>query len=155
MRIRTILLTLATLFVVAVVCVAADDPFTGTWKANEAKSHMPPGVRKDTTCVYSIVGDTLEVTCDGIKPSGERSRLIWKGKLDGKDYPLTGGAPTNAGSFTRIDDRTIWEIDKLDGKIISTAAMVLSADGKSRTVMRTSTDANGNMLTNLRVYDKQ
>jgi hypothetical protein len=156
MKKRTIALALATLFAVAVVCVAADDPFTGTWKVNEAKTHIPPGERKDTTDVYSIVGDTLEVTADGINPNGERSRLIWKGKLDGKDYPMTGTTFINAlTSFTRIDDRTIWEIDKHDGKVISTAVMVVSADGKSRTVMRTSTGANGNVLTSIRVYDKQ
>src|SRR5713226_5820984 len=42
MKTRTILLTLATLFVAAVVCFAADAQI-GTWKLNEAKSKLAPG----------------------------------------------------------------------------------------------------------------
>ena len=45
MKIRTILLTLATLLAGVAVCFAADVN-TGTWKLNEAKSKVAPEPRR-------------------------------------------------------------------------------------------------------------
>jgi len=37
----------------------------GTWKLNEAKSKLAPGVPKNTTVVYEAAGDNVKVTVDG------------------------------------------------------------------------------------------
>jgi hypothetical protein len=44
---------------------------------------------------------------------------------------------------------------KKDGKEVLVAHIVLSADGKTRTVTTTSTDAAGKKHTGTAVYDKQ
>jgi hypothetical protein len=59
------------------------------------------------------------------------------------------------GSYTKVDDRTLDLTVKKDGKIIDTVRMVLSADGKSRTVTVTGTTPKGKKFTNVVVYDKQ
>jgi hypothetical protein len=51
MKTRTIVLTLALCFIGAAVCFA-QSPFMGTWKLNEAKSTLAPGMPKNNTVVY-------------------------------------------------------------------------------------------------------
>jgi hypothetical protein len=44
---------------------------------------------------------------------------------------------------------------KKDGKTVLSGSVVVSADGKSRTVTVTSTDAQGKKAKSVAVYDKQ
>jgi hypothetical protein len=44
---------------------------------------------------------------------------------------------------------------KKDGKVTATGRVVVSADGKSRTVTTSGTDAEGKKFKNTVVYDKQ
>ena len=64
MKARAIVMTLALGLVGAAVCFAADG-FLGTWKLNEAKSKLAPGTAKNSTVVYSTMGDNMMVTIDG------------------------------------------------------------------------------------------
>src|SRR6266498_4250825 len=80
MKTRTILLTLALCFVGAAVCFA-QDPNIGTWKLNEAKSHMPPQLSKNSTVVFEAVGDNVKVTMDGIDKDGKPIHSEWTGKF--------------------------------------------------------------------------
>ena len=58
-------------------------------------------------------------------------------------------------SVTKIDDRTYGFNGKKGGKITISGRIVLAADGKSRTVTTTGTDAKGNKVKSTSVYDKQ
>ncbi|HEX8800867.1 MAG TPA: hypothetical protein VF772_19755, partial [Terriglobales bacterium] len=70
MRTRSIVLILAA-SAVAVALSAADNPWMGTWKLNEAKSKIPVGAGKNTTVVYSPAGDKTKVTTDGVDGLGK------------------------------------------------------------------------------------
>jgi hypothetical protein len=144
---------LLSLFVVA-VCFAADG-FIGTWKLNEAKSKLGPGVPKNDTVVYEAAGDSVKVTISGVGADGKPNHTEWTGKYDGKDYPVTGSAAEDARSVKKIDDHTLHVEVKKGGKVVLTAHVVLSADGKTRTVTTTATDANGKKVTGTAVYDKE
>ena len=50
---------------------------------------------------------------------------------------------------------TLSAVDKKGGKVINTARVTVSADGKSRTVTVHATDAKGMKTTIVAVYDKQ
>lgn len=154
MRARAGLLTLALCLVTAAAAYAAD-PFTGTWKLNEAKSKIPTGATKNTTVVYESVGDSVKVTIDGVDKDGKATHNEWTGKYDGKDYPVTGNPAEDSRAITKIDEHTLAGSIKKDGKVTITARIVVSADGKTRTVTTHSTDAKGNKLTAVSVYDKQ
>jgi flavin-dependent dehydrogenase len=54
-----------------------------------------------------------------------------------------------------VDDRTLELTAKKDGKVTLTGRIVVAADGKSRTVSTTATDAKGKKVKNTAVYDKQ
>ena len=155
MKMRTILLTLLLCFVGAAVCIAADDAFLGTWKLNEAKSKFSPGTPKNTTVVYEAAGDSMKVTIDGTDADGKPTHNEWTGKFDGKDYPVTGDSSSDARALKKIDDNTITFTVKKGDKVTTSGRIVLSADGKSRTVTTSGTDAKGDKVSITAVYDKQ
>jgi len=154
MKTRTIVLTLALCFV-AVAAGFASNPNMGTWKLNEAKSNFPPMAPKNSTVVYEAAGDMVKVTVDGTDGSGKPTHNEWTGKFDGKDYPLTGDPAADMRSYKKIDDRTTDLTNKKNGKVTAMGRIVVSADGKSRTVTISATDPQGKKVKSTAVYDKQ
>ncbi|HLN98538.1 MAG TPA: hypothetical protein VK208_08765 [Pyrinomonadaceae bacterium] len=155
MKARVILLTLAALFVGVTVCLAADNPQMGIWKLNEAKSRISPGATKNTTVTYEAVGDQVKVTVDGVDGEGNPSHNEWTGKWDNKFYPVTGDPTSDMRSYRKINNHTLTLIAKKDGKITLTGRVVVTANGRTRTVTTTGTDAKGKRFSSRAVYDKQ
>jgi VCBS repeat-containing protein len=154
MKARTILTSLA-VFLLGVGVSLAADANLGTWKLNEAKSKIPADGTKNTTVVYAMAGDMVKVTVDGTTGDGKPAHSEWTGKYDGKDYPATGAADHDSRWYKQVDDKTIDFGAKKAGKSIGTGKVVLSADGKSRTVTSTFPGADGKPVTSTSVYDKQ
>lgn len=150
---KTILATLAGLCVGVAFCLGADVNI-GTWKLNEGKSKYAPGSPKNNTVVYVAAGDNVKVIVDGVS-DGKPVHNEWTGKYDGKDYPVTGDPNYDSRSYTKVDERTVDLTTKQAGKLKSTGRIVVAADGKSRTLTTTTTDASGKKTTNVFVYDKQ
>jgi hypothetical protein len=154
MKTRTILLTLA-LCLVGISVAVAEDANMGTWKLNEAKSTFPAGATKNSSVVYEAAGNDVKVTVDGTDKDGNAVHNEWTGKFDGKDYPLTGDPNVNTRSYKKIDAHTLKLTGSKDGKVVNSGRIVVSADGKTRTVKTTVTDSAGKQLTSTAVYDKQ
>ena len=154
MKARKIGTTLALCLIGAALCLAADG-FLGTWKLNEAKSKLAPGTAKNSTVVYSTMGDNMMVTIDGTDAAGKPTHNEWMGKFDGKDYPVTGDSTSDARSIKKVDDHTLTFTVKKGDKVLTTGRIVLSADGKSRTVTTEGTDSSGKKVAAIAVYDKQ
>jgi hypothetical protein len=142
------------LFVGLTVCFAAN-PSLGTWKLNEAKSKLSPGLPKNLTVVYAAAGDSIKGTIDGVDGEGKPTHSEWSGKFDGKDYPVTGDPTSDSRAIKQIDDRNYELTIKKGGKVTMTGKAVVSADGKSRTVTVSGTNAAGKTVTSTSVYDKQ
>ena len=149
------LLTFAVLFAAASACLAADDASMGTWKLNEAKSKFSPGAPKNTTVVYEAAGDSVKVTVDGVGADGKPSHNEWTGKFDGKDYPVTGDSSVDTRSYKRVDAHTLKLTNKKGDKVNMSGTATVSADGKTRTVTISGTDASGKKVSATAVYDKQ
>ena len=154
MKTRFTLLTLLTVVVGMTICFA-QDPSMGTWKLNEAKSKLVAGTTKNNTVVYEMAGDNIKVTIDGVDGKGNAFHSEWTGKFDGKDYPVTGDPSSDMRSAKKIDDRHLDLTVKKDGKVIATGKVVIAADGKSRTLTTTGTDAAGKKTHSVAAYDKQ
>jgi hypothetical protein len=151
---RSSLLVFALCFV-AVLCFAANEAMLGTWKLNEGKSKFAAGAVKNNTVTYEAAGDSIKVTIDGTAPDGTPLHSEWTGKFDGKDYPSTGNPNEDMRSAKQVNDRTLDVTSKKGGKVVLTAHVVMSADGKTRTVTTHATDAKGKKITSTAVYDKQ
>jgi hypothetical protein len=154
MKTRMIFLTLAFCFL-GVVAGFAADLNQGTWKLNEAKSKIPAGANKNTSVVYTTAGDSVKAVVDGADSAGKPTHNEWTGKYDGKDYPVTGDPQTDTRALKKVSDHKFDLTGKKDGKAVVNGTIVISADGKTRTVSTTSTDAKGNKVKSTAVYDKQ
>ncbi|MGA9472422.1 MAG: hypothetical protein WBV36_08160 [Terriglobales bacterium] len=152
-RIRTIALTIATCFAALTLCFAS--PQMGTWKLNEAKSKLPAGAIKNMTVVYEAAGDSTKVTVDGVDGDGKPTHNEWTGKFDGKDYPLVGDPSADTRAYKAVSANKLDLTNKKGGKVTASGTIVVSADGKTRTVTVTATDAKGKKMSSTAVYDKQ
>ena len=135
-------------------CLAADS-WMGTWKLNESKSTLAPGMGKNPTVVYQADGRKTKVIVDGIDKDGKATHNEWTGKFNGKDYAVTGDPMSDMRSYRKVDERTLEITTKKGGKVMSTGQIQVSADGKSRTVTISGTDAKGKNFKTMAVYDKQ
>jgi hypothetical protein len=106
----------------------------GTWKADLSKVQMPKkpdvfvmqdGMYHCKTCVPPI-----DI------------------KADGTDQKVTGHPYFDTMSIKVVDDRTIEETDKKDGKTVGTSKTVLSPDGKTASFeFSDSSNSNGEPVT--------
>ena len=151
--IRVATLAIALSFMTAAVCFAAN-PHIGTWKFNDAKSKIRPGVTRNSTLIYSEQGDKIKATADATDEGGKPIRWIWVGKFDGKAYPVKGNPHHNAASYRIINDHTAFVQGFKDGKLMWWGTITISKDGKTRTAILQSTDAKGKKFTVQKVYDR-
>lgn len=154
MKTRSMVLTLLLCLVGLGICFA-ENPNMGTWKLNEAKSKMAPGMAKNSTVVYAAEGDMIKVTTDGMTGDGKPSHTEWTGKFDGKDYALTGDPMADARAYKQVNDNTLTLENKKDGKVVTKGKIEVSKDGKTRTLTVSGKDASGKEMKGTAVYDKQ
>jgi hypothetical protein len=75
---------------------------------------------------------------------------------DGNDHPLTGNSSNgDVVAGTRVDANTLTFVYKKGGKVNVTTTNVASTDGKTYTITSKSTNAQGQTVVNVAVYDKQ
>lgn len=153
MKVRTTLAALAILAASASLALAADATL-GTWKLDEAKSKLATAA-KNSTVVYAASGDSVKITVDGVDKDGKPAHNEWTGKYDGKDYPVTGDPNSDTRAYTKVDDHTLTFNAKKGGKVTVNGKVSISADGKTRTVSVTSTDASGKTSDSTAVYNRQ
>lgn len=149
-------------FAVAIVLLAfsrisaAADPTVGTWKLNSAKSKYTPAAQVHyETIAIEAAGDAMKITLDGTDSTGKKIHAEWTGKYDGKDYPVKGNPETETLAYRKVDDTHYVATNKRGGKATSTANIVYSADGKTRTVTASGTNPKGEKTSSTAVYDKQ
>jgi hypothetical protein len=134
----------------------ASDPRIGTWKLNVAKSKYSPGpAPRSNTLKIEASGQGEKVTAEGVDAAGTPTKTQYTANFDGKDYPLTGPQNADTVSLKRIDARTTERTDKKGGKVVMTFTRVVSQDGKTMTVTIKGTDAQGQTVSNVNVWEKQ
>ena len=134
----------------------ASDPRIGTWKLNGAKSKYSPGpAPQSLTVKVESAGLGEEVTAEFVNADGTRTTTQYTATFDGKDYPLTGSQIADTVSLKRIDARTTERTDKKGDKVAQTLKRVVSQDGKTMTVTTKGTNAQGQAVNNVAVFDKQ
>ena len=157
----TRLQNLATLAIAVVITSASvqaqpKDPALGTWVLNVAKSKFSPGpAPKSQTRTYTIAGDKVAATFEGVGADGKPLKIEFTATADGKDYAYKGDPAADAISFRRIDANTVEASVKKGGKEVHHATRVISKDGKTMTVTMTGKDAKGQALHNVLVFDRK
>lgn len=154
LRIFTVMLAMLT---VSGMLSAQNDPFLGTWKLNLAKSKYSPGPPPQSqTIKYEPWGnDGLKYTGEQVNAQGNQTHTGYQAKYDGKDYPFTGTQNYDAIALKRIDAHTIEGPRKKNGKVVDTARRVVSPDGKTLTLTTKGTNAQGQPVNDVAVFDRQ
>lgn len=144
-------------FVVATAAMAADDPFTGTWKLNAAKSKAPGGrlPHPSSTNVIEIQGETMHMIVDQTDATGKLDHVEYTAALDGKEYPVKVSPPGPQPytiSLKRINLRTREFVETI-GKLTIKGQDVLSEDGKSFSRIVDGTEGHDTSV--IQVFEKQ
>jgi hypothetical protein len=156
MTTKTFFTALACSFALAASSFAGPDAWMGSWKLNEAKSKFSPGASKNTKVIYSAQpGDLIQIMTEGVDKDGKKTRSVWTGKFDERDYLVSLDDSHDVRSYKQIDANTLEFTVKKETQVIATGRVVLSADGKTRTVTTTGTGPDGQKFENVAVYDKQ
>lgn len=155
MKTRTIVLTLMFCLTAAAMAFAADDPNLGTWKLNEFKSKIPAGAAKNTSVVYTTSGDKIKAVVEGVDGAGKPTRNEWVGSFDGKDYAVTGDPNSDTRAIKMLNPNKYTLTVKKGGKTVTSGTIMITANGKTRTVRTSNTDAKGKKTKTVFVYDKQ
>ena len=138
------------------VSAQASDARIGTWKLNVAKSKFSPGpAPQSRTVKVEASGQGEKVTVEGVNAAGTPTMEQYTANFDGKDYPMTGSQNADTVSFKRIDARTMERTDKKGEKVVTTSTRVVSEDGKTMTVTTKGTNAQGQAVDNVSVWEKQ
>lgn len=142
--------------VVSVAAMAADDPQTGTWKLNPAKSKYDSGpVPKSNTLTIVADEKSYKLHAEGVDGQGKPTMSDWTAGFDGKDVAAKGLPFGDTVSMKRIDANTVEVTMKKGGKALVTVTSVVSKDGKTRTSTFHGKDEAGKDVHNVAVYDKQ
>ena len=133
------------------------DSNIGTWKLNLAKSKFSPGPapKSQTLKIEAWGDDGVKYTADGVDGDGKATHWDLQAKYDGMFYAFKGNADADMLSYKRINANTVEATTTLKGKPAQVTRIVVSADGKTRTLTQTGTNAKGEKVNNVSVYDRQ
>jgi len=103
----------------------------GTWHLDVARSTFtgPAPYVRGTWKVLRGQSDEIVMIYDQVGTRGGVTHMEWKGRFDGADYRLQGPDAVVTYAYTRIDERTLNLVAKVDGQPTATASVVLAPDG--------------------------
>ena len=128
----------------------------GTWVLNVAKSKYDPGpAPKANTVTYEASGAGIKVSSMGTDAEGKPTGVSITGSFDGKDSPATGSPDYDAVAFKKTGASTMETTRMKGGKVVQNAKYVVSADGKTLTITATGTNAKGQKIHNVSVFDRK
>ena len=89
-----------------------------------------------------------------VDSAGKTATRGYEANYDGKDYKYTGSPDFDTIALERVDKNTTDAMLKKGGRVVQTTTAVVSADGKTRTLTTTGTNAGGQKV-NVLVLDRQ
>ncbi len=155
--VRTLRFAVLLTVVIPIVSLSAQTPDAalGTWKLNVAKSKYVPGpAPREQTLTYEGAGRGVRVTSQTVSAQGN-SVIQYSATYDGQDYPVSGGVDFDTTSLKRIDAFTVEGTRKLKGRVVQTFTRTASQDRKTLTITTTGTNARGQNVDNVVIYERQ
>ncbi len=112
---------------------AGAHPISGSWRTNKAESISESGL----TVTFKGTPNGLSMN----SPTGES----YDAKFDGKEYPVNGDRGGSKVIVKKVNDRTIEETTKRDGKVVAVNEMTVAPDGKTMKVVATDKERGTTM----------
>ena len=143
---------------IALAALGADaqtkDAMIGTWQMNVAKSKLDGPAPKSEVRTYVAAGQDIKATTKGIDNLGTPYLEEWIISYDGKDRPIDN---PDADSVSRrlIDPLTAEFTLKKAGKVVTVGTRTISKDGKTMTITAKGTNAKGQPIHTVEVFERQ
>jgi hypothetical protein len=143
---------LTILCTVALPLLAVTDPFVGTWKLNTSRSKFAPGAPSFILGAIQIepAVNGLKSTASGADGRGISSDFTFSCQLDGtpctvtpSTIPMRSASAVDTITLKRVDPNIIMATGTKNGKPVYSDRRVVSADGKTMTVVRDGTTREG------------
>jgi hypothetical protein len=129
--------------------------WAGTWRLNVAKSKYTPGpAPKSSTLRLEAFAGGSKTVLDKVNADGSMTRNEVSAMFDGKEYEVRGAAAPTTRAY-KSADRGYEFVTRVSGKVTTTTRVVASADGKTLTATQTGTNAQGQAVNNVLVYERQ
>ena len=157
MRSGSTALTFGVILMAAVAVVSAQgaNRRIGTWHLNVAKSTYSPGpAPKSQVLTIEAAGAGEKVTSESVSATGAKTVSVYTANYDGKPYPITGSEIADTVTLKPVDANTSERTDSKGGKAVQTFIRVVSKDGKTMTVTIKGTNAQGQAVNNVVVFEK-
>lgn len=124
---KKLLLASLALALLAPALVFAQSSFTGSWKTDPSsiQGHGKP-------VVVTLKDGMFHCTC---------SNPPINVKADGQDHPVSGHPDYDMMAIKVVDNRTLHEVDKKGGKVVSEGTLTASTDGQ--TIINDFTNSSG------------
>jgi hypothetical protein len=135
---------------------AQTDPMIGDWKLNLAKSKYKPGPppRSSALNVHQF-GEGLMAMFDNVTAKGKTVQPSFTVICNGQPQPVTGNNAVDSMSCRRINPYSQEFTNMKAGKVTTTGTIVISQDGRVMTIANKGTNANGEAVDNVAVYERQ
>ena len=147
-----VVLTLLALGIV--VAAQAPDPAVGKWNLNVAKSKFSPGPAPKSTTATIAAGAAYKVVVEAVTADGAKVNWEYSANFDGKPHPVKGNPDGDMVVAKRVNATTVETSYTLKGKPTTSNSRVVSADGKTMTVTSTGTNAQGQKINNVQVFER-
>src|SRR4051812_16140422 len=134
MKNKTFGLVLVLCFLATGAFAAIFDVNIGTWKLDRAKSKLSRDMGRNDMVDYEWSLMKMKVSVSGVDARGNAIHSEWRGKFDGKDYPVTGDPISDTRSYMKVNDHTLKFAAKKGGEVVLNGTIVVAPDGKSRSV---------------------
>jgi len=153
-------LVFATVFALSLVAsgvlLAQSNPLVGTWKLNPGKSKLTSGAPpKEEMFTVQMVGDQDQVTVTGTAANGSPISMKYEVPDKGGTGKFLVAGPFDAVSGKFINDNTREITYIKGGNEMLHIHSVVSKDGKTMTNTTKGTDAQGNPVSGVLVWEKQ
>jgi len=147
---------LAIALLVPVSAGASGDPFVGRWVLDAKQSLYPPGSCPKTMVIdMEPAGDGIHYRSDTTYADGRMVRAEYTAAYDRKPALVTSGRGMLLPvSLERVDSHTIVASYGRALVVAATSRRTVSADGRQMTIVTTSKDAKGEVVTTVAVFTR-
>ncbi|MGC1301874.1 MAG: hypothetical protein WA840_05830 [Caulobacteraceae bacterium] len=98
---------------------AGSHALSGSWRTTKVEGVSDNGL----TVSFKVEGDTLHMSA----PTGQS----YAARIDGAEAPFMGDPGVTSVQVRKLDDRTLEETDKRDGKVVAVMKMTVAPGGKT------------------------
>ena len=132
------------------------DLFTGTWRANLAKSQRHSNhMFHSATLHFDVSGDTVTLTHTGVNRDGNQESGTTTLHADGREHPVSPQTPGVVVVTKWMGAHTLETAAMKDGQVVGQGTYEVSGDGRTLTAKVRGVDGSGAPFEQVIVFDRE